>query len=105
MTIHQEPIMMKPGDTVVWPDTVYHALWTGEVLVPLCQWDSPGIGPAIDAAFEAMENPTPLQVQTEVMEILESFGYDSIDRESSFQIACAKFGMTYEDIYQAWLNA
>lgn len=105
MTIHQEPTYMKPGDFVVWPGTEYHGYWNGQVIIPLCPWAVPGIGEAIDKGLDSIaDDPTPMAVNRTVMAILNEAGYDSIDRESSFSVACARFGMEYEDIYQAWLH-
>lgn len=47
---------------------------------------------------------TPAAYAKAVMAVLNSFGYDSYDREQCFKMGCNVKGWDYEDLYQAWLN-
>jgi hypothetical protein len=104
MTIHRLTAELMPGDMLTLHDTDRHAYYDGEKIIPLCPWVNDDIGPAIDAGLDSID-PTPHNIAVKVMEILESFGYDSIDRESSFAIATARFSLSYESIYDAWIAA
>ena len=47
---------------------------------------------------------TPERVARGVMKVLDSVGYDSMDREMAFWIASQTKGWDYDDIYDAWLE-
>ena len=68
---------------------------------------NPVASPEIVAAYEVaiVGLTTPAEVVTAVLDVLDVFGYDSLDREALFTLAAARFGWDYDVLYNTWLEA
>lgn len=65
-------------------------------------WSQPHVEGMVLAVIEKSDSPA--VVAKGVMAVLDSVGYDSMDREMAFWIATQTKGWDYEDIYQAWME-
>lgn len=60
--------------------------------------------PAVKADILALTFTSPEQAVAAILEVLDGYGYDSIDRELSFWIASERLGVQYDALYNAWLK-
>lgn len=65
-------------------------------------WSDPRVEGLVLAAIE--KSVSPAAAVKAIMEVYNSFSYDSMDREMAFWIATQLKGWDYNDLYDEWLN-
>lgn len=68
-------------------------------------WSLPTVGVAIKRIVAEWDGSDVDGVVRQVMKTLNSFGYDSVDRELAFCLLRDKSGRPYDDFYNSWLYA
>ena len=66
-------------------------------------WSQPSVEGKVLPVIE--QAATPKAAADAIMAVLDSVGYDSMDREMAFWIASQTKSWDYNDLYDAWLNA
>jgi hypothetical protein len=69
---------------------------------PSMVWSTEGVEAAVVAAVKAAKGPDTVGV--DIMKVLNTFGYDSMDREMGFWVATQLRDWDYDTIYDAWLE-
>lgn len=86
--------------STTWDDTIVGMVDMG-VEVPVV-WSTPEVGEQVVAGLKALSGPTAAEVAAV---LAEPVSHDSLDREGAFDLASKQFGIPYNDIYDAWLEA
>ena len=64
-------------------------------------WSDPSVEGLVLAAIDGAD--TPKAAVAAIMQVLDSVGYDSMDREMAFWIATQLKGWDYDDLYDVWI--
>lgn len=70
---------------------------------PAMVWSVDSVEALVLAVIE--EAATPAAAVAGIMQVLDSVGYDSIDREMAFWIATQTKGWDYDDLYDVWIGS
>lgn len=72
---------------------------------PEYDYDKAWTAPEVRTEVEALPWKNPGETVTDIMEILDRHGYDSIDRELAFWHWSQRTGLPYDRFYNAWLHS